>query len=182
VIYLTGVLLTIFDLDTGIRLLGIGAVSMALWLLRYDIARRTILQTGLPRYIATCLLVGYVWLGFGGLIAIWKGAVYAGPDYAVILHSFLLGFVFSMIFGHMPIILPALTGLRLKYSPVFYVHLVLLHVALIYRIYGNLALNFTARKQGGLLNASAILLFLLVTTLTVIRSYIGRTGEVQPAK
>src|SRR5690606_31475389 len=94
-VYLAGVLLTIVNLDAGIRVLGVGAVLMAGWLLRYDIARRTILQSGLPRYIAACLLAGYIWLSFGGLIAIWKGAVYAGPDYAVILHAFLLGFVFS---------------------------------------------------------------------------------------
>lgn len=172
-VYLAGVLLTIFNLGTGIRLLGIGAVLMAGWLLRYDIARRTILQNGLPRYIAACLLIGYVWLGFGGAVAIWKGAVYAGPDYAVILHAFLLGFVFSMIFGHMPIILPALTGLRLNYHPAFYAHLILLHTALIYRMYGNLALDFTARRHGGLINAVAILLFLAVTVLTLIRSNLG---------
>ncbi|MCA9915363.1 MAG: hypothetical protein KC496_18545, partial [Anaerolineae bacterium] len=119
-IYLIGVILTIFNLDAGIRLSGVGAVLMAVWLLRYDIARRTIHQNGLPRYIAACLLAGFVWLGFGGLVAIWKGAVYAGPDYAIILHAYLLGFVFSMIFGHMPIILPALSGLRMNYSPLLY--------------------------------------------------------------
>lgn len=169
-IYLGGVILTIFDLDLGIRVLGIGAVSMAIWLLRYDIARRTIHQKGLPRYIAACLLSGYIWLGFGGIVAIWKGAVYAGPDYAVILHAFLLGFVFSMIFGHAPIILPALTNLELHYTPVFYGHLLLLHTALIYRIYGSLSLDFTSRQLGGLLNVIAVLLFLCVTAFTVFRS------------
>ncbi|MBE0688741.1 MAG: hypothetical protein IH587_01305, partial [Anaerolineae bacterium] len=121
-------------------------------------------------YIAACLLSGYVWLGIGGLLAIWKGAVYAGPDYAAILHAFLLGFVFSMIFGHAPIILPALTGLRLNFSRVFYAHLVLLHLTLAYRIYGNLALDFTARRWGGLLNVIAVLLFLAVTAITLYRN------------
>ncbi|HLV35000.1 MAG TPA: hypothetical protein VKY59_07810 [Spirillospora sp.] len=176
-VYLAGVLLTIVNLDAGIRVLGVGAVLMAGWLLRYDIARRTILQSGLPRYIAACLLAGYIWLSFGGLIAIWKGAVYAGPDYAVILHAFLLGFVFSMIFGHMPIILPALSGLRLNYTPVFYAPLLLLHVALVYRMYGNLALNITARQQGGLLNAIAILLFFAMAVVTVLRSNVGQAQE-----
>ena len=163
-------LLTVFNLDAGIRLLGIGAVLMAGWLLRYDIARQTIRQRGLPRYIAACLLAGYVWLGFGGLVALWKGAVYAGPDYATILHAFLLGFVFSMIFGHMPIILPALTGLQLKYTPLFYGPLLLLHAALTYRLYGNLAADLIARQRGGLLNATAILLFLGLVGLTLFRS------------
>lgn len=169
-VYLAGVWLTIFALDAGIRLLGVGAVLMAAWLLRYDIAGRTIRQTGLPRFIGTCLFVGYGWLGFGGVVAIWKGALYAGPDYALLLHALLLGFVFSMIFGHAPIIFPALTGLRMQFTPLFYVHLALLHISLIYRMYGNLAGDFAIRQWGGLLNVIAILLFLGVTLVTVIRS------------
>ena len=170
IVYLVGIGLTIFNLDMGIRLLGVGAILMAIWLFRYDIARRTILQAGLPRYIATCLLAGYAWLAFGGALAVWKGAVVAGPDYAVILHAFLLGFVFSMIFGHAPIILPALTNLKLNYTPVFYGHLLLLHGALIYRTYGNLAMNHVARQQGALLNVISILLFLSVTIFTTVKS------------
>lgn len=169
-VYLLGVIWTIFDLGAGIRILGGGAVLMAVWLLRYDIARRTIQQTGLPRYIAACLLTGYVWLGFGGVLALWHGAIYAGPDYAAILHAFLLGFVFSMIFGHAPIIIPALTGLQLKYTPVFYGYLVLLHLTLIYRMYGNLFGSFEARQWGALLNVIAVLLFLAITIMIVIRS------------
>lgn len=169
-VYVAGVMLTVLDLGAGIRLAGAGAVLLALWLLRYDIARRTILQTGLPRYIAACLLAGYVWLGFGGVLALVYGAVYAGPQYAAILHAFLLGFVFSMIFGHAPIIIPALTGLQLKYTPIFYGHLVLLHLTLAYRMYGNLAGDFAARQLGGLLNVVAVLLFLLIMVATLIRA------------
>lgn len=169
-VYSVGVLLTLVHLAAGVRLLGFGAVLMAGWLLRYDVARRTIQQTGLPRYIAACLLAGYVWLGFGGGLAIWHGAIYAGPDYAAVLHAFLLGFVFSMIFGHAPIIIPALTGLQLKFTPLFYIHLILLHLTLIYRMYGNLFGHFEARQWGALLNVTAVLLFLIMTFITVIRS------------
>lgn len=169
-VYSAGVSLSIFDLDMSIRLLGVGAVLMAGWLLQYDIARYTVRQTGLPRYIASCLLLGYIWLAFGGLIAFQRGEVVAGPEYEMILHAFLLGFVFSMIFGHAPIILPALTGLQVKYTPLFYGHLVFLHVTLVYRMYGNLTNNDEVRQQGGLLNVVAVLLFLMVTIGTVIRS------------
>jgi hypothetical protein len=169
-IYLIGVLLTTINLDLGIRLLGVGAIAMAAWLLHYDIARFTIRQNGLPRYIAICLLSGYVWLAFGGAMAIWKGAVYAGFDYSLILHAFLLGFVFSMIFGHMPIILPALTGLKLAYTPLFYGHLALLHVTLIFRTIGNLMYYVPVRQWGGLLNVITIFLFMIVTGFTVLRS------------
>jgi len=173
-IYLAGILLTIFNLDLGIRLLGFGAVLIAGWLLHYDIARRTIYQQGLVRYIAACMLIGYMWLGVGGVIGIWKGALYAGPDYATMLHAFLLGFVFSMIFGHAPIILPGITGLRLNYTPLFYGHLFLLHTALIYRTYGSLTLDLTAQQWGGLFNVIAVLLFLMVTIYSLYKSNIAK--------
>ncbi len=168
-IYLGGVVCTIFDLNIGVRMLGIGAMLMAGWRLRYDIARRTIQQSGLTRYIAAAC-----GLGFGGLLAMWHGAIYAGSDYATVLHAFLLGFVFSMIFGHAPIIIPALTGLQLKYTPLFYGHLILLHLTLIYRMYGNLFGNFEARQWGALLNVVAVLLFLTITFINAIRSNIGQ--------
>ncbi len=173
-IYLVGVALTIINLDVGIRLLGVGAVLLALWLYKYDIAGQTIRQKGLTRYIAACLLLGYFWLGFGGVIAIWKGAVYAGADYAIILHAFLLGFVFSMIFGHAPIIFPALTNLKFQYTPLFYVHLFLLHSSMAYRMYGSLIGDYTMQQQGGFLNVMSVLLFLVVTLTTVARSNLRR--------
>lgn len=173
-VYLAGVLLTPWALDAGVRVLGVGALLLAGWLLHYDVARRTIRQKGLPRYIGACLLLGYVWLGFGGAAALWSGAIYAGPDYAVVLHAFLLGFIFSMIFGHAPIIVPALTGLKYLYTPLLYAHLILLHVTLVYRTYGSMARNFDAQKVGGLLNVVAVLLFLAMTVLVVLRSNLSR--------
>jgi hypothetical protein len=180
-VFLAGVALTQVQLVLGVRVLGAGAILMAAWLLRFDIARRTIRQTGLPRYIAACLLLGYVWLGVGGAIAIWKGLLIAGPDYEMVLHAFLLGFVFSMIFGHMPIILPALTGLQVTFHPLFYGHLALLHLTLAYRIYGNLVLDQTARRWGGMLNVAAVLLFLLVTAVTVMRANAAKPQSSQAA-
>ncbi len=169
-VYLLGVVVTIVSLDAGIRLSGLGALLIAGWLLRYDIARRTARQNALPRFIAMCLLIGYGWLGIGGVIGMWYGALYAGPEYAALLHAYLLGFVFSMIFGHAPIILPALTGLRVSYTPLFYGPLLLLHLSLIYRMIGNFTLDFSMRQWGGLLNVLAILLFIGLMMVTVILS------------
>lgn len=180
-VYLSGTFVTLFRLDLGVRVLGFGAICMAAWLLRYDVARRTIRQAGLTRYIAACLLSGYVWLGVGGLIAIWKAPVSAGLDYEATLHAFLLGFVFSMIFGHMPLILPALSGWRLNYHPLFYVNLVLLHVTLVSRIAGSLAPDFALRQWGGLFNVITVLLFLGMTIITLLRSNLGQTGAIRRA-
>jgi hypothetical protein len=164
-----GVLLTPLALGLGIRVAGVGQLALALWMLRFDVARRTLFRGGVARYIAICLLVGYLWLGVAGGIGIFYGAVYAGFVYDALLHAVLLGFVFSMIFGHAPIILPALTGLLLPYRPLFYGHLILLHASLLLREVGDLSSWLPGRMWGGLFNVVAILLFLAVTLLSVRR-------------
>ncbi|MCU0498913.1 MAG: hypothetical protein MUF87_16295 [Anaerolineae bacterium] len=159
-VYWIGVLITPVDLAIGMRVFGVGAIGMAVWLGRYDIARRTITHQGLPRYIAACLLIGYAWLGVGGLLAIYYGPIIAGFAYASVLHALLLGFVFSMIFGHAPIVIPALTGLQLQYHPVLYLPLIGLHATLIYRMYGQFWADLMITQQGAFGNVIAIVGFL----------------------
>jgi hypothetical protein len=169
-IFAAGVLLTLIQLSLGIRLTGLGEIALAAWLLRYDIARFTIRRAGLPRFIALCLLVGYVWLGVGGAIALVVGDVKAGVQYDALLHALFLGFVFSMIFGHAPIIFPALTGKPVVFNAVAYIYLAILHASLALRITSELA-GFTAGRQwGGMLNVTAILIFLGITAYGVVRS------------
>jgi hypothetical protein len=138
-------------------------IALAAWLLNYDIARRTVRQTGLTRYIAWCLLLGYVWLGIGGVLQIMYAGASAGPYYDAMLHAVFVGFVFSMIFGHMPMILPAVLGRAIAFSPLAYAALLLLNVSLILRLAGDLALGLQVRQWGGMLNVIAILLFLFLT-------------------
>lgn len=174
-VFLAGLLLSLFTFDAGVRLAGLGLVALGLWLLRFDIARRTIRQKGLTRYIAACLLPGYVWLIFSGLLwLIYGGQYVAGPIYDALLHTIFLGFVFSMIFGHAPIIVPAVLGVQVPYTPLFYVHLALLHLSLVMRVAGDLLLWLPLRRWGGLLNEVAVLLFLLVTGVAVLR---GKKNE-----
>jgi hypothetical protein len=148
------------------HLTGAMLVLLAFWLLRYDVARHTVRQSGLTRFIACCLLLGYGWLVVGGLLMLYHGQLVAGPGYDAALHAVFVGFVFSMVFGHAPIIFPSVLGVPVAYRPFFYVHLMLLHVSLLVRIIGDLAGLFAWRRWGGLLNAGAILLFLLVTFIT----------------
>ena len=162
-LFLVGLVLAIPAFSTGSRLTGASMVALALWLLRYDIARRTVRQKGLTRFIAVSLLAGYVWLGIGGLLGFLFGGVIAGPHYDAVLHSVFLGFVFSMIFGHAPIIFPAIVGSKFTFRSTFYVHLALLHLSLLLRITGDLASWIPGRQWGGLLNVVALLLFLANT-------------------
>ena len=69
----------------------------------------------------------------------------------------------AMIFGHAPIIFPAVLGVPVAFSRAFYVHLVLLHVSLSARIAGDLAGWGELRRWGGLLNALVVVLFLANT-------------------
>src|SRR3972149_5638988 len=157
-----------YSFDAGIRLNGIGMIAIALWLFRYDIARLTVRQTGLPRFIAVCLLSGYAWLSLSGLMALRYGGIVGGARYDAILHAIFLGFVFVMIFGHAPIIFPAVLGVSISFKPRFYLHLILLHLTLIARVAGDLTGWFPGGQWGGLLNVAAILLF-FVNTLSATR-------------
>jgi len=161
--FLAGLAWTCLTPDVGIRVAGVALVALAAWLAAFDIARRTVRRSGLTRFIAVALLSGYVWLGVAGALAVGSGASAAGTRYDAMLHAVLIGFVFSMIFGHAPIIFPAVLGLPIAYRPMFYVHLVLLHASLVLRIVGDLTRWTSGRAWGGLLNAVAIVLFLAST-------------------
>ncbi len=133
-IFLVGLILLATASVYGGRVIGVGMVALAWWLLRYDIARRTVRQTGLTRFIAVCLLSGYVWLGVGGLLTWRFASVLAGPYYDAMLHTVFVGFVFAMIFGHAPIIIPAILGRTTSpYHPALYVPLLLLHTSTMVR-------------------------------------------------
>jgi hypothetical protein len=161
-VLLAGLLLLALGLASGGHLIGVGMVALAWWLLQYDIARRTVWQTGVTRFIAVCLLSGYVWLGVGGVLTWRFASVLAGPYYDAMLHTVFVGFVFAMIFGHAPIILPAILGRTTSpYQPALYVPLLLLHASLLLRVVGDLVGWWPGRQWGGLLNALAVLLFLL---------------------
>lgn len=148
--------------DGGMRLWGCGAVALAAWMLRFDVARRTIRQQGSVRYIAAALLAGYVWLALAGVFAM-GGHPVAGPVHDALVHAVLVGFVFSMIFGHALVIVPAVLGVRVPFHPRFYVHLVLLHLSLAVRVVGDFSGVVGLRQVGAWANVAAIVLFIAST-------------------
>ena len=161
-IFVAGLALTLFDFRLGVRIAGVGLIAIALWLLRYDLAWQSVKLPGLPRFMAGCLICGYFWLAFAGIFWIWFARFFgAGPLYDAMLHMVFVGFIFSMIFAHAPVILPTITGLALPFDNSFYLHAGLLHISLLVRIAGDVALLPTGQKWGGMLNALAIFLFLI---------------------
>jgi hypothetical protein len=176
-LYLLGLVASVVAFEPGTRLAGVAMLLLALWLLRYDLARRTVRQAGLTRFIAASLLSGYTWLGISGLLWLAFAGASVGPYYDAMLHTVFLGFVFAMVFGHAPIILPALSGRGFAFHPALYTHLALLHVSLALRVGGDLLGAPSLRLWGGLLNAITVLLF-LANTVCALRS----ARALQPAE
>lgn len=169
---LAGVTATVWWPEQGVRALGVGLLAMTWWLVRNDVARRTIHQHGITRFMAVCLLGGYAWLGLGGGVAAVTGAAAPGVLYDAILHAVFLGFVMSMVFAHAPVIFPAILGVPLPYRPAFYVHVGVLHLSLILRVVGDLVDSLGRwRVWGGLLNAVALLLFLVNTVRAIAMAH-----------
>ncbi len=166
-LFLAGLVVTILVPAAGVRLAGAGMLALALWLSRYDIARRTVRQKGLPRYIAVCMLSGYAWLALSGVLALIIGPRPAGPQYDAVLHTIFLGFVFGMIFGHAPIILPAVLRIQMQYGWLFYAPWAVLEVSLLIRVAADLLGWPAVRRWGGMLNVIAVLLFMLVAARSV---------------
>jgi hypothetical protein len=167
---LAGAVLAAFELTWGARLSGLAMLALSSWFLRNDLAARNIRRSRqLPRYIAVCLYTGFIWLGVGGVFQLLLGPLIAGPYYDAGLHAVLVGFIISMIFGHAPIIFPAIIGRPVSYSRIFYLQLALLHLSLLLRIAGDVINEPALRQLGGLLNEVAILIFLGVTLFFLAR-------------
>ena len=161
VIFVASIIVSTFNLQVGTRLNGAALLLLALWSIRSDVAWRNLKhKLPLTRYIARCLALGFVWLGISGGLSLGFGAQVAGPRYDAILHIVFVGFVISMIFGHAPIIFPAILGVPINFQPAFYIHLILLHVSLALRVIADYANLHPLRMWGGLLNEVVILLFI----------------------
>lgn len=148
------------DLTIGSRLFGIGVVVLALASAAGDIARRTIRASGVTRYMAVALLSGYAWLVVAGLVWSAGGLAPGTGSYDVALHALFVGFVLSMVFGHAPVIVPAVAGVDLPFHPSWWAPLALLHGSLLIRVLGTALGSPTVRAWGGSFNVVALTLFI----------------------
>lgn len=147
----------------GYPLYGVALLALVGWLLGYDAARKLIRSTGLPRYIAACLLAGYGWLAVAGVVLALHDGPLTGPSYDVAVHAVFLGFTISMIMAHAPVILPAVLRKPLPYTSGFWLPAGLLHLSLVIRLaLGDGAGLHGAWVTGGVLNVISILLFAIL--------------------
>ncbi|MDO8358746.1 MAG: hypothetical protein Q7T08_01750 [Devosia sp.] len=154
-------------LTTGMGrwLAGAGLLGVSAWLLRNDVARRTVLASGAPRYFAVAMLAGYFWLAMAGMLLLAGAGLPLQYDLA--LHAVFLGFVLSMVLAHALIIFPAVTGIRLGYRPALYAPLALLHASVVLRVAGGILGLDTVRMLSGPLTAASLLVFAGVLATTV---------------
>lgn len=154
--------------SNGNLALAVPIAMTGFWLLKYDMAKHSVKMKGQHRYSGMLLLTGYVWLLIMAVLLVIQAYLPFGYD--AVLHSFFIGFVFSMIFSHAPIILPAVARLPIKiYRPFLYVLFILLQVSLLLRIIADVIGDVGWRKMGGLSNGITILLFFISIAFIVIQ-------------
>ncbi len=143
-----GLIVSPVDAKAGGVLTGAAVVALAIWLGRFDLAWQTVRQPGLPRFMAVCLLSGYVWLLAAGLLIGARWPQTTGIWYDAALHAFFVGFVLAMIFGHAPVIFPGVLGLPVRFLPTAYLPLGVLHASLLLRLASD-GLNWPAGRAWG---------------------------------
>ena len=155
-VYLLGIVLPYHDYGRFIS--GIGMLLLSFWLIHYDIARKSVKAKGMHRFTGGLLLSAYFWMVVCGLLMIVEfESIF---HYDAMLHAFFLGFTFSMIFAHAPIIFPGVAGLNIKpFHSSLYVWAVLLQLSLALRIVFGLLMDLQMRKIFGMANAVVILFF-----------------------
>lgn len=151
--------------SVGAMLLGAALLMLVAWLLRHDVARRTIRARGATRFMAAAILCGYVWLAIAAVVLLLGGAPQGGA-YDAVAHAVFLGYTISMIMAHATTILPAVLRIDLPYRSAFWVPLGLLQLSLVVRLGLGDALGWgPAWQLGGVLGVLALLVF-VATALT----------------
>ncbi len=151
----------------GSSLLALSFLLCAAWLLKYDMAKKAMKMQGHHRYSGLLLIAGYFWLMItAGILLIWQNIPFG---YDAMLHSFFIGFVFSMIFSHAPIILPAVIKKPIRiYRPILYYWFVLLQLSLVMRIIADIYGFYQLRKLSGLVNGISLLIFFITIAATAV--------------
>jgi hypothetical protein len=151
----------------GYPLLGLALGVLMADVAVHDVARRTVRATGLVRFVAVCMLTGYVWALVPALVWTVHGPALAGYPYDAVVHALTIGFVLSMILAHAPVIVPAIVRRPLPYHPVLWVVWGLLQAGLLVRVLGGARDAVWAWQAGGTLSVVALLAFLAATVTLV---------------
>lgn len=154
----------------GNILCGVSLVGIAIWLLRFDVIGITLNRRGLPQYMAVALTAGYIALLSSGLLLITFASKTMGYD--AVVHTFFIGFVFSMIFAHGPGILPGVLGITANpFHRILYFWLFLLHASWLLRCMADALLYLEWRKASGWITVVSIVGYFISMAVLTVRSH-----------
>ena len=154
----------------GNYLAAIPLVGVSLWLMRHDVVGINLRRDGLPKFVGIALLSGYCALLLAGILL--PSLMDAPLGYDIIVHCFFIGFTFSMIFAHGPIILPGVLAISVKpYHPILYFWLTMLHTSWIMRMFADVTLNMQLRMYTGMVSAITIIGYFVSIAVLSVRSY-----------
>lgn len=160
----------------GVVIFGLVLLVLVAVLVRHDVARRTVRSRGLARFMGASMLAGYAWLAVAGLVWVLGGVALEGARYDAVIHSIFLGFTFSMIMAHAPVILPAVTRRDLPYHWFLWVPLIALHASLVLRVAVGDALGLSLTwKVGAMAGVVTLLLFVATAAGTTVVASILRS-------
>lgn len=153
----------------GRLLAAIGLIFTGIWLLKFDMATKSVKKHGQHRFSALLLLTGHGWLIATGALIL-SGDLY-GFLYDAVLHAFFIGFVFSMIFAHGPVILPGVLGIAVKpYHASLYIWAFALEISLVIRIIADLLSMPELRMWAAMVNGLSMLAFFVSMAVLI---YLG---------
>lgn len=159
-VLVTGLLVSTTQRKSGEPIVGIGMTVIAIWMVWGDIGRYRKHKPGWPKYSATCLLMGYWWLAISGLGLVFHPPL---PKYGVVydsvVHAFFLGFVMTMFFAQAHEIGSHVLNISMRFGRSFYVWAILLQISVLTRIIADIVSKLDLHTAGGIVNATAILMF-----------------------
>jgi hypothetical protein len=158
----------------GNWLMGTCSIMISFWLLHFDMAKIASKKEDQFKYIGIGLRVGYVWLTLHGIVLCFlePHALY----YDLYIHTFFLGFTFSMIWAHAPIILPMVLNIRHSpYHPILWIGWSVFQLSLLGRILFSLFAMPEWRTLFGVINGWTIIgMFVLMAVITIVKIIVSQ--------
>ncbi|MHA2620577.1 MAG: hypothetical protein V2G42_02445 [bacterium JZ-2024 1] len=180
VVVSSSAVLAVFSAYPG-HIFGLALAGISGWLLRYDPTPRLWRQSGVVRYSSICLTTGFVWLGISGLLFFAHPVLSSSLRFDAAIHAVFLGFVFSMVMGHFPMIAPALLAVTPKFTHYLYLPVIFFHLSVLVRIVSGWTLRYSWHRWALLANAASLLLFFVISGMSLVLRQNQERGRFHPA-
>lgn len=167
----SGALWTLNEPTLGTRISSAGLTLFGVWFLLCDSSQRKDAPPPQALFEATCLKTSYVWLIACGAIGLFWAPKESGPVYDAFLHTLFLGYIFCLSCAHVFRLNETIVRKPLRFRKTFWIQYWLLNLSLLLRILCDLIGWVGLARWAGLLNALAVLAFLLNWALGLRRGH-----------